>query len=233
MATFTIGAAELDEIEPSDFEQFVALAKGRSVVSAADWGSDRFELGLSGNAMIRISRLPAGLEINLISTTNPGEIPPLVFALGDLPQRVRLSLVERKLYGLRTLYAIYFLAQHDRMEELVSFLKDHPDGDLEATLLSDEETLQVESISYGSWLVTLGQRRRVVTRPSVPQSASSLSGAVRRFFKNRRPKRGFYTHGPTARRQLLKKHSLTFKRGAWITSLRSLSGSEMPRSKNW
>jgi hypothetical protein len=155
MARFTIGAAELGPVSESSFEEFVAIAKGRSIVSAADWGSDRFELGLSGGAMLRVFWQPGDLEVNLLSTTNPGEVPPVVFALGNLPQRVRLSLIQRRLNGLRTLYAIFYLHQRDRMRELISFLAKDPNGDIEAQLLKDDETLQVESISYGSWLVTL------------------------------------------------------------------------------
>ena len=48
MTQFTIGPAETNDRVTSNFEEFVAIAKGRSIVSAADWGKGRFELGLSG-----------------------------------------------------------------------------------------------------------------------------------------------------------------------------------------
>jgi hypothetical protein len=75
MARFTIGAGELGEELQSDFADFVEIAKGRSIVSAADWGKDRFELGLSGDLMIRVFLAGDTIEVNLISTTNAGENP--------------------------------------------------------------------------------------------------------------------------------------------------------------
>jgi hypothetical protein len=130
MAHFTIGAIESGQIQASSFEEFVEIAKGRSIVSAAGWGSDRFELGISGGLMIRILRGGESIEVNLISTTNPGEMPPIAIALGNLSQRVPIHVIEDKLNGLRTLHAIYFLLQNDRATDLATFLAEHPDGDI-------------------------------------------------------------------------------------------------------
>ena len=103
MAHVTIGAIELGQVRASSFAEFVEIAKGRSIISAADWGSDRFELGISGGLMIRVLRDGESIEINLISTTNPGEMPPIAIAFGSLPQRVPIHVIEDKLNGLRTL----------------------------------------------------------------------------------------------------------------------------------
>ena len=81
MAHVTIGAIELGQVRASSFAEFVEIAKGRSIISAADWGSDRFELGISGGLMIRVLRDGESIEINLISTTNPGEMPPWVLTV--------------------------------------------------------------------------------------------------------------------------------------------------------
>jgi hypothetical protein len=156
MSTFSFGAAEFEPVEEISFGDFVSLAKGRSIVSAGDWSTDdRFELGLSGNLMLRIFRMPGGLEINLISTTNPDEIPPIIFSLGDMPQQVPISVIERKLFGLRTLYAIYFLTHSNRLNELTDYLAKNPTGDIEKNLLAYEESLFIESISYGSWMLAV------------------------------------------------------------------------------
>ncbi len=156
MTKFSIGAAEMNEHVGSDFPEFVSMTKGRSIVSAADWGNGRFELGLSGGAMLRFFWPPTtDAEINLIATVNKDDLPPLLISLGDMPQRVPLATVERKLRGLRTLYAIFFLYHTDRLDELFRFLEANPDGDIEQSLLSEDEALNIESISYGSWVLAV------------------------------------------------------------------------------
>ncbi len=154
MATFTVGPVELGQARASAYSEFISIAKGRSIISAADWGADRFELGLSGGLMIRFFA-SAPTEVNVIATVNPGELPPMIVALGDLPQRVPLSVIEDKLRGLRTLHSIYFLVENGRSSDLASYLESNPDGDIERELLDEEDRLYVESISYGSWILAL------------------------------------------------------------------------------
>lgn len=156
MTRFTIGAIEKKSRTESDFAEFVSIAKGRSIVSAADWGSGRFELGLSGGAMLRIfTGANTKTEINLIDTLNTEELPPFIISLGDMPQRVPLATIERKLRGLRTLYAMFFLLHSDRLPELFNFIENTPDGDIESSLLSEDDALHIESISYGSWVLAV------------------------------------------------------------------------------
>jgi len=172
LADFTVGAAEIAGSRASDFAEFIGVAKGRSIVSAADWGSDRFELGLSGGLMIRFfAHGPS--EVNIISTLNRDEVPPLIVALGDLPQRVPLSVIEDKLRGLRTLHAIYYLVDSGRVPELAAYLAKSPQGDIERDLLHDEDRLYVESISYGSWLLALWAKSVKAYR-----ALSSVAGLV-------------------------------------------------------
>jgi hypothetical protein len=54
MTHFTVGALEFDRQRKSDFEEFVEIVKGRSIISAGLWNDDRLELGLSGGLMLRI-----------------------------------------------------------------------------------------------------------------------------------------------------------------------------------
>jgi hypothetical protein len=172
MARYTIGDAALGQVFATNFGGFIEIVKGRSIVSALD-GDDRIELGLSGDLMIRVFDGGKELHVNLISTTNPDEIPPIALALGDLPQRVPMHVIEDKLNGLRTLYAIYFLTDNDRTNELTEFLRSNPDGDIERILLGDEDRLYIESISYGSWVVTIWSKTK-----SAYKSISSVAGMV-------------------------------------------------------
>ena len=155
MSQFTIGAYEIEEAILSDFSELVSIIKGRSIVSAADWGKDKFELGLSGNLMIRFFKTEDGMTINLISSQNADENPSLVVDLGNMNQRVPISVIENKLKGLRTLYAAFYLIYDGRENELQSYLIKHPHGDFERALLDIDEQLYIESISYGSWVVTV------------------------------------------------------------------------------
>ena len=171
--TFTVGAAEVEESRRSDFSEFLSIVKGRSIVSAADWGGDRFELGLSGGAMIRLLRTDEATHINVMSTANPDEVPSVVLSLGDMSQQVPISIIEKKLKGLRTLYAIYYLAEAGRLDEIVSFVKRHPYGDVESALLTPNEALRIESISYGSWIVALWANTKQAYK-----ALSSVAGLV-------------------------------------------------------
>lgn len=162
MTQFSIGASEMNERRESNFAEFVSIAKGRSIVSAADWGNGRIELGLSGGAMLRfLSSPPDNTEVNLIATVNRDELPPILISLGDMPQRVPLATVERKLRGLRTLYAIFFLYHTNRLDDLLHFLETNPDGDIEQHLLSEDDALKIESISYGSWVLAVWAKTKV------------------------------------------------------------------------
>jgi hypothetical protein len=70
MAKFTIGAEELTRPRDISFAEFTQVAIGRSIVSGADWGNERVEFGLSGDAMLRIFWTPNGIcEISLMGAT--------------------------------------------------------------------------------------------------------------------------------------------------------------------
>lgn len=174
MTKFTIGAFENRDRTASDFPEFVSIVKGRSIISAAEWGKGRFELGLSGGAMLRIfTGVNTNPEVNLVQTINADELPPFMISLGDMAQRVPLAIIERKLRGLRTLYAVYFLYHTGRSEELYAFLEATPNGDIERSLISEADSLHIESISYGSWVLAVWAKTKDSYR-----AISSVAGLV-------------------------------------------------------
>ena len=105
--------------------------------------------------MLRFFKTDRDLILNLISTKNADENPTLVVDLGDMDKRVPISTIETKLNGLRTIYAIFYLIQNGRAKELQSYIIKYPEGDIERALLKEDEKLYIESISYGSWVLTV------------------------------------------------------------------------------
>jgi hypothetical protein len=106
--------------------------------------------------MIRVFWKPDGLEVNFLSTTNENEIPPLILQLVDEERRLPARLLEKRLFGLRQLYALVRLADTDRLALLEANLDI---ADLE-DLLSDDELLYVECLAPGSWYLTVWSKVR-------------------------------------------------------------------------
>jgi hypothetical protein len=155
MAIFTVGAVELGPETEIDFADFISITMGLSIKSAGDFGKDRFEFGLSGDIMLRIWSSPDGLRLNLFSTTNKGEIPPLILTFADEKKPPTLESLERRLKGMRQLYAIIYLFQEGRTNDLSKLLGEDPNADIEHALLKDNERLQIESFGPGSWVIAL------------------------------------------------------------------------------
>jgi len=65
VSIFTGGAFELGPETQIDFQDFVSVVLDLSIKSAADWGKERVELGLSGDLMLRVWWTPNGLRVNL------------------------------------------------------------------------------------------------------------------------------------------------------------------------
>ncbi len=147
---YSIGAYEMGNNTRSNFEEFISVLKGRSIISGADFGDDRFELGLSGDLMIRFFWTEHGLLKNLVNTTNKDDSPAFVMNFGDMDKRVPIHVIATKLNALRTLYAAFYLINDGRQNELQEFLLENPKGDIESLLAADDQ-LFIESISYGSW----------------------------------------------------------------------------------
>jgi hypothetical protein len=159
MSQFTLGAFEEGQPQPSHFGEFINMVSGRSVVSGGDWSNDRLagghgdrlELGLSGDGMVRVFWTPHGLEVNYLSTTNNDEVPPLIIQMVDEDRRLPARLLERRLFGMRQLYALVRLIDTDRIDLLEANLDIR---DLE-DLLSEDDLLYVECLAPGSWYLTV------------------------------------------------------------------------------
>ena len=173
MAEYTFGAFETNRVQISNFNELLSIIKGRSIISAADWGNDRFEMGLSGDIMVRFFHTETGMVVNLLNAFNSNENPALVIDMGDMNKRVPINIIETKLKGLRTLYAIFYLIENSREKELQSYILKHPYGDIEKALLKDDEQLYIESISYGSWVMAVWGKTQKAYK-----SISSVAGLV-------------------------------------------------------
>lgn len=173
MVEFTLGAQELGETQQSNFAEFINIVTGRSVISGADWGNDRIEFGLSGDGMVRIFWTPDGLHANFISTTNKGDIPPLMLQIVDGEKRLPARILEKRLRALRTLYAIVHLSLTDRFNLVQDALSKDPFYDLEF-LLHYDELLYIECLAPGSWYVTLWSKVRA-SYHSILQTVSIVS----------------------------------------------------------
>lgn len=161
MIRFTFGAHEVDAVHTADFSQVVEAIKGRAIVSLGEWeGESRFELGLSGSVMLRVLTSGTDIEINCVSTQNPNEPLASALLLGDMPGTVPVWQLEAKLRGLRTAFAIFYLLETSRQEELAEYLRHHPFGDIDRALLATEDRLHIESVSYGSWVATVRTKAR-------------------------------------------------------------------------
>lgn len=137
-------------------EAFINSIKGRAIINVTNYEENNLELELSGNLTIRFANInDEETTINLKSSQTVEETPSIVFDLGDMPRRVPISVIEKKLDGLRTLYAVYYLIYEGRAKELEVYLTQNPDGDIEKDLLKETEQLFIESISSGSWYLNV------------------------------------------------------------------------------
>jgi Xaa-Pro aminopeptidase len=144
-------------IYETDFATLVSVIKGTSIINATN--SDRFiELGLTEHFVVRIDNMEIGaLRVNLVSTLSPNEISPArvqLVAEGEAPNAAR---VEQRLRNLRQVYAIIFLLNAGRADELASSLRKNPNTDLE-DLVPQEERLYLEAAGPGTWWVSVFTR---------------------------------------------------------------------------
>lgn len=138
-----------------DFGDFVQITKGMSISSLAS-GNDFLELGLSRTYNLRIQTGKNGdLSVSLISTLNPGQMPPIRIELISDGERVTAELLERRVHALRQGYAMSLLLGDDREKELYTWLLENPRADLEAELVSTEDKLIIQEAGPGSLILTV------------------------------------------------------------------------------
>jgi hypothetical protein len=135
---------------------------------------------IKGSAIrtIKTDKSSVSLELNddfnlEVHASNNLLEPKLVSSIKDKLPSMRLQLakegelpaawmIERRIHALRQLYAIAFLLNFDRGDELADVLKSEPHVDLEAKLLKEDEWLFITGASVGSWYITLLTKTREV-----------------------------------------------------------------------
>lgn len=150
MANIIYFDSNTDQTKALDFGEFVSLVKGSSITSLAV--SDNFvEFGLSDAFNLRIDGLN---NITLFPTINKGETPPIRLSLIANDETPTAQIVESRLHALRQLYAITFLVDTGRENDIATALKDDSSTDLE-TLIDYSDRLFIKSASEGSFWLTV------------------------------------------------------------------------------
>jgi hypothetical protein len=136
------------------FSDAVTLLKGTSILSLAD-AEGFLELGLSENLLLRIEGRESGtLNAAIISTLNPDEIAATRLQLIADGEEPSAALVEHRLHNLRQVYAVAYLLNDGRGEELANAVRNNPGIDVEQSLLKEYERLYLQAAAPGSWFVT-------------------------------------------------------------------------------
>jgi hypothetical protein len=136
-----------------DLADLVTLIKGSSITSMAH--SDTFfELGLSDAFNLRVQADNREADILLFSTLNKDELPPVRLRLMAEEEIPTAATLEKRLHALRQLYAVAFLIESGRTDEVAQAIEQNSETDLEA-LLNEEDRLSVRAASVGSFWITL------------------------------------------------------------------------------
>ncbi len=162
----------IDPIEGTQFEldfaDLVPLIKGSSI-SSLSTAEDVFEIGLTDAFNLRIF---GQINVELISTLNRGELPPVRLQIISDKDDATAQAVERRLHALRQLYAATFLVNAGRADEIANF-KEPEWVDLEELLAADDR-LFISAASEGSFWLT------VVTKTTT--AFKSLSNILPLFY---------------------------------------------------
>jgi hypothetical protein len=143
---------------PIEFGEFVAIAKGLSISSAAAssrGGPDFLELGLSRTFNLRLQADGGNLIVSLVSTLNADEFAPVRLEIIGDDEVVTAELLERRLFYLRQVYATALLLGDNREDDLAGVLRDDPRADLEHELVAEEDKLVVLDAGAGSLVLSL------------------------------------------------------------------------------
>lgn len=141
-----------------DFAGFLDVAKGSTIRSAAV-GDDFLEFGLTDQINIRVQAGAAGeLTLSLFSTLNPDDIPPIRLQIVGDDEVASAALVEGRIRALRQAYAMSYLVQNGRIEDLEEVLRRDPGADLEIELLPEAERLYIVAAAPGSFWLTVATK---------------------------------------------------------------------------
>ncbi len=143
-----------------DFADLVTLIKGTAITSLAS-SKDFLELGLSERFNLRIQPDgTGGVNVILMSTLNADEVPPLTVKIIDEGESATAELVQRRIAALRQAYAIAYLINTGRGDELGSVLGSGWEDDVEGKFLRNEEKLYIEAAGPGSlWLTIIAKTK--------------------------------------------------------------------------
>jgi hypothetical protein len=97
-----------------DFADLVTLIKGSSISSLAI-ADDFFELGLTDAFNLRIY---GQIGVELISTLNKGELPPVRLRILSDKEDATAQAVEKHIHALRQLHAATFLVNAGRANDI-------------------------------------------------------------------------------------------------------------------
>lgn len=110
---------------------------------------------MSENLLIRIDgEAPSTLRLGVFSTLNPDDIAPVRIQLVGEKEEPSALIVEHRLHNLRQIYAITYLLNEGRYEELANTLHENPNIDVEL-LLKEDERLFVQAAGPGTWWITV------------------------------------------------------------------------------
>lgn len=160
MPKFNIIRPPLRAARKINFTDFIGVSKGLSITSAAasgegSPGEDFLELGLSKTYNLRIEARGNELLVSLIPTINSDDFPPVRFEIIREGEVVTAELLESRLHHLRQLYALIFLLESGREDEVANLLKEQPSADIERSLVDEENKLIIREATPGSLIVTM------------------------------------------------------------------------------
>lgn len=166
MPRFTITQPPFEAMQEISFEDFVGLCKGLSVTSAAasgegSRGPDFLEIGLSKTFNLRVQARGGELFVSVVPTLNFGDLPPVRFEIISEGEIVTAELLEHRLYYLRQTYALMFLLESGREEELANLLRAQPQVDIEQALVDENDKLIVQEATPGSLILSLVAKTKV------------------------------------------------------------------------
>lgn len=152
MARFFLAGADLGSRREIPFEVFVALFKGIAVRSAAS-GDGFFELGLANDFNVAFApRDGDDVEVVVRSTVNAGDVGSTPFVLASEGEDLNAAQIERRLFALRQIYALYVFATEGMGSELAVVARNGFGIDYEQRLLPSDFQVRLDSLGPGSVL---------------------------------------------------------------------------------